>query len=174
MTLPGAGEGTGAGGGSTSGFGPGGGGPYVLVASTDTVQVLSATVVNDVRYYTLQTIPSNVIASMPLPIGEFESVAPGPELAGFATAIEEVMALPEVIGGVGQQTLDVNGLLTDNVSFTVQYVPPGSTGTSITGEALVPVHTLVGPSTGPNTIDISGAKAIIDSVLADLQNAAGG
>lgn len=148
--------------------------PYALLASYTTVQVVSPTLVNDVLYCTVSTLPSGVIASLPVPQGEFESVLTSVVLEGYALAIEEVMKLPSVTAGSGIQTIDTSGLLADAVSFTVQYVQSGTSGTSVTAQAVVPVTELQGVETSPGVIDITAAKAIIDGVYASLQNAAGG
>lgn len=147
---------------------------YTLLASEQTVQVLSPTVVNDVLYCTISTWRSNVIASYPIPQGDFESENAEPVLTTFAQAIEEVMALPNVVAGVGSQVLDASGLLSDNVVFTVQYVQPGTTGTNVTAEAVVPVSLLTQSLSGPSQPNIAAAKAIIDATYADLQKIAGG
>ena len=163
---------------------PGGGGgeltqsvsppSYTLLASLSTVQVLSPTVVNDVIYSTIKTIPSGVVANYPIPQGEFESINSSERLTFFARGIEEVMALDHVIGGVGTQSLDASGLLQDNVSFTVQYVQPGTSGTEVTAQAEVPVDAMLGASTTPGKPGITAATAIVDAVYADLQRLAGG
>lgn len=147
---------------------------YTLIASSSTVQVISPTVVNDVLYCTIETNVSHVIASYPIPQGTFESVNSAEALTFFARGIEEIMALDYVIAGTGSQTLDANGLLVDNVVFTVQYVQPGTTGTTVTAEAVCPVATLTGSSVSPGKPDVSAAKAIVDATLADLQKLAGG
>ena len=148
---------------------------YELLASESTVQVLSPTVVNDVVYSTIVTTGHNVIASYPIPQGDFESVNSSEVLTFFARGIEEVMKDSRVVAGAGSQTIDANGLLQDTVTFTVQYVAAGTTGTTVTAAAEVPVSALRGStSSGPGTPDVSAALAIIDAVYADLQRLAGG
>jgi hypothetical protein len=148
---------------------------YILLTSESTVQVLSPTVTNDVIYCTIQTIGHNVVASMPIPQGTFESINSSEALTFFARGIEEVMALDNVTAGVGVQTIDASGLIADNLSFTVEYVPPDTTtATTITAEAVVPVSAVMGPSTTPGKPGITEAQAAIDAVYADLQRLAGG
>lgn len=119
--------------------------PYILLASESTVQVLSPTVVNDVVYCTIQTSPSGVIASTPVSTAEFLQETVSTRLSTFEFSIETLMERPEVIAGTGTQTIDDNGLLADNVAFTVEYVPPNTTGTSVTAVAVVPVSDLLEP-----------------------------
>jgi len=148
---------------------------YTLLASESTVQVLSPTVVNDVIYCTLQTAVHGVVASKPLTEGTFESVNSAEQLTFFARSIDEVMDDPRVIAGAGVMTIDANGLLADAVSFTVEYVAPGSTGTTVTAQANVPVTLLPsGTQTVPGKPPVTAALAIIDTVYADLQRLAGG
>jgi len=148
---------------------------YALLASIQTVQVLSANVVNDVMYCTIQTSPSGVIASLPVSLTAFAQNQAAEQLTSFADDIETMMTQPGVIAGTGEQTIDASGLLADNVTFTVQYVPAGSAPTSITAEAVVPVGLL--SEGGDPTIErtlIAQAEAIIAGVYANLQSAAGG
>jgi len=110
---------------------------YAVLTSESTVQVLSPTFSNPVEYVTLQTTPSGVIASMPVQKDVFDAGGGGTDLGIFADAIEEIMALPHVVSAAGEQTLDDHGLLADNVAFTVEYTPPGTTNTSITTDVLI-------------------------------------
>jgi hypothetical protein len=135
---------------------------YGLLGSYSTVQVLSPTVLNDVVYCTIQTDPSNVIASMPVQQGTFDNAEANVDLGNFADAIEQIMALDEIIAGVGVQSIDTNGLLADNVEFTVQYTPPGSVGTSLTAEVLIPVLQL-------NFTDAEIGRALLSQVEAQIQ-----
>src|SRR5690242_15017557 len=115
---------------------------YSLLTSEDTVQVLSPTVVNDVVYCTIRTTPSGVIAAIPVQRDKFDKGETGVELTNFADAIEQIMALSEVVAGSGKQSIDANGLLADEVAFTVEYVPSANASTSITAEAVVPTPML--------------------------------
>src|ERR1051326_1466357 len=93
---------------------------YSVRASESTVQVLSPTVVIDIEYVTIRTPPSGVIAALPVLRSEFEKHTAGPLLQDYANNIELMMSQPHVIAGQGAQTLDSNGLLADNVVFTVE------------------------------------------------------
>ena len=147
---------------------------YSLLSSYATVQVLSPTVVNDILYCTIQTHPSGVIASMPIPIIATNTFSGNPELTAFGNAIEQIMADDRVVAATGAQTLEPNGLLRDNVIFTVQYVPPGSTGTSITAEAVVPVASLNFEDELIGRTLLEHVEGIIDGVYNDLVASASG
>ena len=148
---------------------------YILLASETTVQVLSPTVVTDVLYCTIQTQPSNAVVSITIPYGTDPFTNTSGRLQLLNNAVEEVLALDHVTAAVGSQTLDANGLLVDNVTFTVEYFPPANQGTSITADAVVPVSVLVANQSGPSyQADISGAEAIIDPVYDGLVSISGG
>jgi hypothetical protein len=147
---------------------------YSLVGSYSTVQVLSPTLVNPVVYCTIQTIPSGVVASVPVQQDVFDSNQAGPELDNFAVAIEQVMALGYVVAGVGEQTIDASGLLADNVVFTVQYPWPPTSGTSATAEAVVPVGYLNFSDAEIGQVSLGNVEAITNGVYDNLKSAAGG
>ena len=147
---------------------------YALLASYSTVQVLSPTVVQDVLYCTIQTEPSAVIASLPVDQTEFDVNGAVPILQATAEAIETTMADSRVIAGHGSQTIDAAGLLADNVVFTVAYTPTGTTSTSVTAEATVPITLLNFTEEPRDQLNGPRVKAIIDATYANLQKAAGG
>lgn len=147
---------------------------YTLISSYSTVQVLSPTVVNDVVYCTLQTIPHGVIASVPVDQTEFDVNGTGPILESTAEAIETVMTDSRVVSGSPNQTVDDSGLLQDNIVFVVQYVPTGSSGTNITANAVVPIALLNFSEEPRDQLHSAQVQSIIDGVYANLQNAAGG
>ncbi len=148
---------------------------YGLLASESTVQVLSPTVVNDVVYCTIVTSPSGVIASLAVSAASFANNQSFEVLNDYANNIETMMNQPGVIAGVGGQTLENNGLLADNVIFTVQYVKPGTANTAVTADAVVPSGLLSeGGDPTFERVVIQEAEAIIAGVYANLKNAAGG
>lgn len=147
---------------------------YELLASESTVQVQSPTVVVPVVYCTIRTVPSGVVCARPVDEQEFFAETVATRLDLFAQAVEEIMALDYVIAGTGSQTLDPSGLLVDNVVFTVQYVPPGTTGTEITADATVPATMLNDPRATTSGGGITAAKAIVQDAYMALQSAAGG
>lgn len=147
---------------------------YTLLSSEPTVQVLSATVVNQVQYCTIQTNPSNVVASIPVTQATFNNNQAASELTNFAEAIEQIMALDQVIAGEGTQTVESSGLLVDNVAFTVGYPSPATPTTPITAEAVVQVNMLNFSDAEIGRTLLGEVEAIINGVYANLQSAAGG
>lgn len=148
---------------------------YGLIASETTTQVLSPTVAIPIEYVTIQTQPSGVIASLPVMRDEFDAGTAGPLLQDYANNIEQMMKQQGVVAGQGSQTLDANGLLADNVVFTVQYVPPGGGATAVTAEAVVPTGLLSeGGDPQIESVALGKAEAIIAKVYNNLVAMAGG
>ena len=146
---------------------------YSLIGSYTTVQVLSPTVVTPIEYCTIQTSPSGVIASIPVDETEFTVNGIGPILIAFAEAIETVMSDTRVISGVGNQTIDANGLLADNVTFTVQYTSASTPPSGVTAEALVPVELLNFSEEPRDQLHAAQVEKIIGDVYDVLKAAAG-
>lgn len=147
---------------------------YVLKSSFTTVQVLSPGIVNEVVYCTIETSPSSIIASIPVQADEFAAGTTGPLLTALADGIETIVGRGHIIAGQGAQTLDANGLLSDYVAFVVEYVPPNTSGTSITAEALVPVGLLSQSDVTISETLLAEAEAIVQGVYDHLKNAATG
>lgn len=146
---------------------------YELVSSYSTVQVLSPTSSRDIVYCTIRTTPSGVIASMPVPAKAFDTGNAGPTLASFAQAIENVMADPRVIAGRGSQSLDRNGLLVDDVVFTVTLPDADDGSDEVTAQAVIPVSQLNFADAKTGTVRRAGVQTGIDAVAANLQALAG-
>ncbi len=147
---------------------------YALKASYPTVQVLSPTLVNNVVYCTILTNPTGVIASIPVQKEVFDNGTSGPELTNLADAIEQIMASEPVIAAAGTQSLDASGLLQDFVTFTVQYTPPNTSGTSITADADVPVGYLNFTDGAIGQASLANVEAIITKVYDNLQGISAG
>lgn len=147
---------------------------YALLASYSTVQVLSSQVVNDVVYCTIQTNPSQAIASLPVSRTAFDQNQAVEELTAFANNIETLIGRGHVTTAAGVQSIDPSGLLQDVVQFTVEYVPAGASTSSITATADVPANMLSVSDPAIDRVLLAEAEAIIDAVYASLQSAASG
>lgn len=147
---------------------------YSLIGNYSTVQSISPTIANPVEYCTIQTHPSNVIASITVQEITFQNNQANVQLSNFANAIEQVMTLPHVIAAVGEQTIDANGLLADTVVFTVEYEGASNVPTSITAEAVVPAGYLDFTDGEIGQASLSNVEAIIDGVYENLKSAASG
>jgi hypothetical protein len=147
---------------------------YSIQGSYRTVQVITPTLTQPIQYTTIQTKPSNVIASIALDQIDFEAGTGATILGIFADAIETIMNHPEVIAGIGTQQLDPNGLLTDYVTFTVQYVSANTAASGVTAEADVPVGMLNFTDGAIGALLLQEVDAIIAKAYNALKAAAGG
>jgi len=147
---------------------------YSIQGSYSTVQVLTPSLVNPIQYVTIQTQPSGVIAAIPVQKDIFDAGQAGTELTIFADAIEQIMANPIVIAGIGSQQLDANGLLTDFVTFTVQYTGANAAPAGVTAEADVPVGMLNFTDGLIGTTLLGEVNTLIDAAYNALKAAAAG
>ena len=147
---------------------------YSIQGSYSTVQVITPSLTQPIQYTTIQTKPSGVIASIALDKIDFEAGTGSTLLGIFADAIETIMNHPEVIAGIGTQQLDENGLLTDYVTFTVQYVGPNTAASGVTAEADVPVGMLNFTDGAIGALLLQEVDAIIAKAYNALKAAAAG
>ena len=147
---------------------------YSIQGSYSTVQVITPTLTQPIQYTTIQTQPSGVIASIALDQADFNAGTSTPLLVAFADAIEEIMQRPEVIAGIGTQQIDPNGLLTDYVTFTVQYVSSNTASSGVTAEADVPVGMLNFTDGAIGSLLLQEVDAIIAQAYNGLKTIAGG
>lgn len=147
---------------------------FSIQGSYSTVQVITPSLTQPIQYTTIQTSPSGVIASIALDKLDFEAGTGSTLLTIFADAIEQIMSHPEVIAGIGTQQLDENGLLTDFVTFTVQYVGPNTASSGVTAEADVPVGLLNFEDGAIGALLLQQVDAIIAKAYNALKAAAGG
>lgn len=117
-------------------------GNYTTIATESSIQVLSPTLTQPIVQTTIVTHPSSVIASLALDQADFDAGTAGAILEPFAANIETIMGMNVVIAGQGSQSLDPNGLIQDNVDFTVQYVNPAVPGSSLTVVVAIPAGML--------------------------------
>lgn len=147
---------------------------YSIVGSYSTVQSITPTLTQAIQYTTIQSDPSGVVASLPLDKGEFDKNEVGPQIQAFVDAIEEIMQRPEVIAGIGSQTIDPNGLLADYVVFTVQYSGPGAAPSGVTAQADVPTGMLNFTDGAIGGLLLQEVDAILAAAYNSLASAAGG
>lgn len=113
---------------------------YTLVSSYDTVQVLSSTTAIDVLYCTISTGRHQALVQYAVPKANFDIDQGQATLDLFATAVDDLMDASFVIGATSSQTVDANGLIEDDVVFTIQYVPSTPTAGSITTTVPLPAN----------------------------------
>lgn len=112
---------------------------YDLIASQSSIQVLSPKVVQEVVVCTIQTKPSRAIFDYWIDRITWDAGDAPTILTAVAGDVEHVMTSQPVSGAFGGSELDKNGLLTELITFTVSYTPPGSLGVPVTVDVDVPV-----------------------------------
>jgi hypothetical protein len=118
---------------------------YVTTGSFQTVKVLSQNQVLDVEAIGIQTIPSNVRCTVPIPLAAFRAGNADTYLSVVADLIEALIAGSvdagggEVSGASGSQNIDANGLLSYYINFTVTYTPTATQQGSFSEVVSLPV-----------------------------------
>src|SRR5689334_1462343 len=113
--------------------------PYDLLASEDTVHVLSTTDVIPAVRATIQSPRHNVIASSIVPTTTWGTPAGTDQLNQVAFDVDYLIDHTAAISAIGNQSIDDNGLLQQVVTFTIAYTPAGSTLPPLTATVDVPM-----------------------------------
>ena len=149
---------------------------YNLLASESTVHVLSATDVVDAVRATVQTATHGIVASSIVPATIWGTTAGQDQLNQVAFDIDWLIDNTAAISAIGNQSIDVNGLLSQVVTFTVGYTPPGSTAPPLTATVDVPMPWLeeLIPAGSGASPGLTNAQALIEAAAANLAAMAGG
>lgn len=147
---------------------------YTLIASSSTRQVLSQTATQDAVLVTIQTDPSQVVATTVVSRVSFDNNQSAEELTALAGNIEIIMSQGKAIGGTGTSDLDNNGLTEYFVTFTVGYNPPGAPPGQVTVDVDIPIGLLEVDDPAIERYAMQQAEAKIDAAYSHLQNLAAG
>src|SRR5215472_8120720 len=112
---------------------------YNLLATEQTVHVLATSDVIDAVRATVQTPSHGVVAASIVPLAVWGETAGIDHLNQVAFDVDYIIDHTAAISGVGNQTIDSNGLTQQVVTFTVAYTPPGSTMPPLTSTVDVPM-----------------------------------
>ncbi len=148
---------------------------YSLLASESTVHVLSPTEVVDAVRATVVTPTHTVVSASIVPETIWGTAAGADQLNQYAFGIEYLLDHSSAIAATGTQSIDTNGLLQHNVTFTVAYTPPGSAVGPLTVQVDVPnvlLEEIIAPN-GPHP-GLDAALQIIATAEAGLRTMAGG
>jgi hypothetical protein len=153
---------------------------YQLLASQDTVQVFSPTLVSDALVCTIASSPSGSILIRTITQQEFtaEGGASGSGVSllnSLSDAVEQILGEGIAVAASGTQLVDpASGLLYDAVVFTVAY-PQGSGGQAqITATVEVPMTTLTADTQFGSFLTGGSAQQMILDTYNHLQTLAGG
>ena len=111
---------------------------YSLLASQSTVHVLSPTESMDAVRATVVSPGHTAIAASIVPETIWGTAAGADQLNQYAFGIDWLLDHTAAIAATGTQSIDANGLLQHNVTFTVAYTPPGLTTGPLTVQVDVP------------------------------------
>ena len=93
-----------------------------VLGSFRTVKVLSPTTVIDVEYVTVQTIPHGLGWAYAIPLDEWRQGGAGlTVLSAISAELENLYTYEHVVAAAPVLDVDLNGLLVDMVSLTVEY-----------------------------------------------------
>src|SRR5215469_5883628 len=138
---------------------------YNLLATEQTVHVLATSDVVDAVRATVQTPKYAVVAASIVPLTVWGQSAGIDQLNQVSFDVDYIIDHTAAVSGIGNQSIDSNGLTQQVVTFTVAYTPPGSTMPPLTSTVDVPMPWL------EETIPPDGAHPGLDSAL-ELVNAA--
>lgn len=147
---------------------------YNPVGSYSSVQTLGPNAAQNVEVVTIQTIPSNVIATIPVVKAEFDDGTAGPLLTSFAENIEEIMGQGKAISGAPKSELDNSGLTEYYVTFTVAYNATGIPTNSLTADVDVPIGLLSSSDALIGRTLVGEAETLIDETYTNLEKMAAG
>lgn len=113
-----------------------------LINADPTPQVIGS-LVSDGLLVSFYSLPSGSVLSRWISADDFAQAKGLALQVSLSDAVEQILGEGIAIDAVGVQTIDQTGFLSDNVDFTVRYVPTYSTPGTIDGVVRVPVPTLV-------------------------------
>lgn len=145
---------------------------YQVVTSYRTVQVMSASTVLDAEYVVCLTVPSGIGFAYAVPLDSWKAGAAGGLLDVIATQLEELAASNHVVGGVGVQDIDAQGLLSDAVDLTVEVDRTAQGLPPLDGVVTIPVQAFFLQETGIGGFHVPGSvspAALVDAEYARLE-----
>lgn len=143
---------------------------YRVQSSQADIQVLSASVVQNVTRFGIVTKPSGVLVMVNVPVEKITSQQAHVTLQAYALLVETAMRHEGVVASHPEQDVDDAGLLADFQVFTLA-VPAedGSTDYPIQTDVAIPTRNF-GTAAGYAI----GVEAPLDQALAGLRNAVNG
>lgn len=143
---------------------------YKVQSSQADIQVLSATVVQNVTRFGIETKPSGVLVYVNVPVAKVSELQAHVTLQAYALLVETAMRHEGVVASHPEQDVDNAGLLADYQVFTLQ-VPDEDGSTDL------PIQTDVAILTrnfGTAAGYAKGVEAHLDRAYAGLVNAVTG
>lgn len=147
---------------------------YLLLDTTDTVQVLGPHLVVEGLLCSIQSFPSGSRLVRTVPLVDFQADHGQALLSSLSDAVEQELGAGVATAAEGFQALDSSQLLYDAVTFTVTYAPPNSTGGTIEAPVTIPVNVLTADTQFSGFLAGGSAAERIDATYQKLQAMASG
>jgi hypothetical protein len=148
---------------------------YSLLASNDTVQVFSPSLVSDALVCTIVSAPSSSILIRTITQAEFTADQGAGLLGSLSDAVESILHEGIAVAASGTQLVDqASGLLYDAVVFTVAYPQGSGGGAAITATVEIPVNTITADTQFGGFLTGGSAPQIILDTYNHLKTLAGG
>lgn len=149
--------------------------PYKLLASNETVQVFSPSLVQDALICTIASSPSASILLRTITQQEFTTDNGAALLTSLSDAVESILGEGIAVAAAGTQLVDpASGLLYDAVVFTVAYPQGSGAQATITGTVEVPMTTLTADTQFGSFLTGGSAQQMILDTYNHLAALAGG
>lgn len=149
---------------------------YQVVTSYRTVVVMSQTTVLDAEYVVCISVPHGIGFAYAVPLDSWHAGAGEGLLDVIAVQLEALAVSDHVVGGVGVQEIDAQGLLADAVDLTVRFDRTAQGLPPLDGSVTVPIQAFFDASTGIggfriNTlVDAAGNTVSITQFVAEEYN----
>jgi len=148
---------------------------YNLLATEQTVHVLATSDVVDAVRATVQTPKYAVVAASIVPLTVWGQSAGIDQLNQVSFDVDYIIDHTAAVSGIGNQSIDSNGLTQQVVTFTIAYTPPGSNLPPLTSTVDVPLPWLeeIIPPGGEHP-GLDSAIALVNEAEAQLVAMHGG
>lgn len=140
---------------------------YQVVTSYRTVLVMSQTTVLDAERVECITIPHAIGFAYAVPLESWRAGAGEGLLDVIAVALEELATSNDVVGGIGVQENDPQGLLSDAVDLTVRFDRTAQALPPLDGVVTVPVQAFFSQETGIGGFHVPGSVSPAALVAAE-------
>jgi hypothetical protein len=150
--------------------------PQKLLASNETVQVFSPTLVSDALICTILSAPSGSILIRTITLTDFAADHGAALLGSLSDAVESLLGEGLAVAAAGTQGFEQSsGLLSDLVVFTVAYPQGAGTDAQITATVSIPVTIItIDTQFGSFLQDTTAAPQLILDTYNRLKTLAGG
>ena len=145
-----------------------------LLDSSVQIQVYGPNLSEEVQLCWCMSFPSGSVLVRSVPQADFIADRGKALLDSLSNAVESILQEDFVIAAAGNQGIDLNELIFDAVTFTVEYVPPFSIPGQIRGTVEIPVYLIVADTSFGGAITGPTAQELLIAEYNRLKALAGG